>query len=298
MHPAFYVVLGHAVAAVFLGWLYFRHYQMTRSPIGVFNLVDVVLLLAAINLIPFLYLMLPLWFAASLLTLVVLGLLYFTWEPVLRTRRAIWLPVMALLGADIGTALLSGVNSAAFFAINNIVMVISVVGATNLWAQSGMKARDLSVLAGALVIYDFIATIQFTLMDDLIARLAEVPLAPMIAWNTGDSFGLGIGLGDMLMATVFPLVMRKAFGRTAGIVAMALALGALGTMLALLDLGVVGITIPAMVVLGPLILLQYAYCRGRQKYERTTWQYLQAEPLGVGAATSSAVGATDLAPSS
>ncbi|MFQ6026001.1 MAG: hypothetical protein ACE5Q6_00645 [Dehalococcoidia bacterium] len=58
-----------------------------------------------------------------------------------------------------------------------------------------------------------------------------------------------------------------------------------GAMLALLDLGIVRITIPAMVVLGPLVLLQYAYCLHRQKYERTAWQYLQAEPLGIRAAT-------------
>ena len=36
---------------------------------------------------------------------------------------------------------------------------------------------------------------------------------------------------------------------------------------------------PAMVVLGPLMVLQYAYWRRRCGTERTTWQYLQAEPL-------------------
>ena len=32
------------------------------------------------------------------------------------------------------------------------------------------------------------------------------------------------GLGDVLLATVFPLVMRKAYGRLAGLLAMSLAL--------------------------------------------------------------------------
>jgi len=35
---------------------------------------------------------------------------------------------------------------------------------------------------------------------------------------------------------------------------------------------------PVMVVLGPLMVLQYAYWRRRRGKERTTWQYLQAEP--------------------
>jgi hypothetical protein len=35
---------------------------------------------------------------------------------------------------------------------------------------------------------------------------------------------------------------------------------------------------PVMVVLGPLMMLQYAYWRHRRQ-ERTTWQYLQAEPI-------------------
>jgi hypothetical protein len=32
------VVLGHAVGAAGLGWLYFRRYALARPPIGVFNL--------------------------------------------------------------------------------------------------------------------------------------------------------------------------------------------------------------------------------------------------------------------
>ena len=43
-----------------LSWAYFRRYQLSRPPIGVFGLGDVVVMLAAIILIPFLYLALPL----------------------------------------------------------------------------------------------------------------------------------------------------------------------------------------------------------------------------------------------
>ena len=52
----------------------------------------------------------------------------------------------------------------------------------------------------------------------------------------------------------------------------------LAGLLALLDLGLVRATIPAMVVLGPLTVAQYLVWRHRGR-ERTTWEYLQAEPL-------------------
>ncbi len=82
---------------------------------------------------------------------------------------------------------------------------------------------------------------------------------------------MGIGLGDLLLATVFPLVLRKAFGRPAGITAIGLALAAIGMLLALPLQGV----FPMMVVLGPLMGLQYLFWSRRRGQERTTWQYLQ-----------------------
>ena len=90
-----------------------------------------------------------------------------------------------------------------------------------------------------------------------------------LPWGT-SSAALGIGLGDVLLATVFPLVMRKAFGRAAGIAALVIALLAIGTMLAL----PLKVVFPAMVVLGPLMMLQYLYWRSRRGPERTTRRYL------------------------
>ena len=104
MIGAILILFIHAVAALGLGWLYFRRYAIQRPPIGVFNLWDVALMLGGIILIPYLYLALPRWFAAGLLGLGALGILYFTLEPVFPGRRFIWPVVMVLLGADIGAA--------------------------------------------------------------------------------------------------------------------------------------------------------------------------------------------------
>jgi hypothetical protein len=70
--------------------------------------------------------------------------------------------------------------------------------------------------------------------------------------------------------------MRKAFGHSAGITAVMLAPAAIGTLLVLPLQGV----FPVMVVLGPLMILQYLFWRRSRGWERTTWQYLQEEPLG------------------
>jgi hypothetical protein len=273
------VVVTLAVASVLLCSAYFRRYQVTRPPIGVFNGRDVAVLLAAIVLIPYLYLVLPLAVVATLLVLTTLGILWFTCEPVLRSRRLLVAVVVAALVADVTTALIAGTASNTFLAVNNVVLVVVVVGVTNLWAQSGMKARDAAALAAGLAVYDFVATSQLTLMTDLIDRLSEVPLVPFIAWREGAG-ALGIGLGDLLLAGVFPLVMRKAFGPRAAAIALATGIVVIVAVLGLIQLGAIDFTVPVMVVLGPLMVAQYALTIRRQGSERTTREYLQAEPLG------------------
>jgi hypothetical protein len=274
------VILSLAAAAALLAWLYYRRFAIIRPPVGVFNLGDIAVMIAAVILVPFLYLLLPLWLVAGILALGSLSLLYFTWEPVLRSTWAVWLVTILLAGADLAAALAPGADPAWFFAANNAVIVLTVVGVTNLWAQSGMKAREAAILGAALAIYDLVATSFLPLMTDLFTRLETLPFAPVLAWPVGAGGGwFSIGLGDLLMAAVFPLVMRKAFGRIAGLLALASGLGAIGLLVLGLVSGLLAGAIPVMVVLGPLMVLQYACWRRLQGPERTTWQYLQVEPV-------------------
>jgi len=279
LSSSFYVVLGFSVSAVLLGWAYFRRYEITRPPVGVFGLGDVALMIGAIVVLPYLYLAFPLWLVGGIFALGMLSILYFTAEPVLGARWAVWLVALMLLGADIWTQLWFGALSTPFLVVNNAVLVIAVAGTANLWAQSGMKARDATVLAGMLVVYDLIATSLLPLTNDLFTRLAGTPFTPLVAWGA-DGDLLGIGLGDLLLATTFPLVMRKAFGRSAGIAAMAINLGTIATTMTFLQLANVRVTVPLMTALGPLMVLEYIYWIRKRGQERTTWQYLHAEPLG------------------
>jgi hypothetical protein len=281
------ILLLHVLLVLFLSWLYFRRYQVTRPPIGVFSLGDVAFMLGGIVLIPYLYLSLPRWIIGGLLLLGASSILYFVLEPILRARWAIWLVTLCLVLADLGTAWGLGTQSKLFILVNNLIQLLSVVGVTVLWVQSGMKARDLTVLAVALAGYDFLSTTQLPLMGDLFSRLSGLPFAPLVVWPVASAGQwLGIGLGDLLLAAAFPLVMRKAFRRIAGLAALLIGLGALAILLVLPMGGVFAKIFPVMVVLGPLMGLQYLYWRYQCGAERTMWQYLLAEPTHRDNATS------------
>ncbi|HEX6510457.1 MAG TPA: hypothetical protein VF221_22745 [Chloroflexota bacterium] len=278
-NPAFYIVLGFTAAAAVASWDYSRRFQLARPPIGVMTLGDVAVMIGATIVVPYLYLRLPLWLVAGLFALGVLLVLYTMAEPVLHARWAIWLVALILLATDMGTNARFGATSLPFLLANNVVLTLVIVGVANLWAQSGTKARDVALLAGTLGIYDVIATSFLPVTNDLFHHLAGMPLTPMLAWGSGSN-QLGIGLGDVLLATVFPLVMRKAFGRTAGLVAAALSLCAIALMATALALLDIRAAIPVMAALGPLMLLQYRYWMRRQGSDRTTWQYVRAELYG------------------
>jgi hypothetical protein len=276
MHTAYPIVLGGGALAALLSWCYFRRYAVSRPPVGVFNMPDVAILLTAIVLVPYAYLHLPLGVVVVLLALTVSSVLWFTLEPVLRRRWLVAAAVVCAVAADVVLVMAQGALSNGFLAVNGVLMIVAVVGVANLWVQSGMGAREVTVLGAALAVYDFIATSQLTLMTDLIGRLSEIPFVPFLAWDAHGA-GLGVGLGDLLLISAFPLAMRKSFGHEAGRFAFAAGIAVLAAVLAIIDLGIITTAIPVMVVLGPLMVAQFAFW-SRRAPQRTTLEYLQAEP--------------------
>ena len=279
---ALLVTVGLAGATMLLGWCYFRRCAIPRPPIGVITLGDVSLILVGIVAGPFIYLALPPGLAAGLLGLVLLGMLQLTLEPLAGSRRS-WLAAALLTAVDLVAWLRFGPSSAPTVAANNVVLVIATVGIANLWAQSGLRARDAAVLAGALTIYDEVFTSQLTVMASLFGHLGALPFAPLGGWPVGDGGWLAVGAGDLLVMTVFPLVLGRAFGRGAALLAMALGFGTLAAMLMAVALGLVASTFPAMLGLGPVCVLQYLVWATVRGPERTTWQYRLAERVGAGA---------------
>lgn len=283
------MMLTFVIAAILASWFYFRRFSLNRPPIGVINLYDIALMIAGIIVTPYLYLWIPLWLVVGLLTLGTLGLLPFGFEPLLHkfTGRSwlVWLLTLVLIVADMGAAYLWTTSSRPFLLVNNVVMFLSVITITNLWAQSGLKARDVTLLGVALIVYDLIATAYLPLMGDLFQRMMRLPLGTQFAWAldiNGDINGVAgagalvaIGIGDVLLAAVFPLIMRRAFGVWAGRLALICSITTL-VGLPLLPLTTI---FPVMIVLGPVMLLQYLAWRYWRGSERTTWRYLQAEPF-------------------
>jgi hypothetical protein len=279
MFQAILVLALHIVAALILSGAYFRRYALLRPPIGVFNLWDVALMLAGILCVPYLYLLLPAGVVAGLLGLGALGIGYTTVEPVLRRPSWRWTVVVITAVADLICLLHFGAGSTPFLLVNNLLQVLVVIGVANLWAQSGMKARDCALVGAALLLYDVLFTSVLPLMANLFVRLGELPFAPQMGWPLPDGRVLAIGLGDLLLAAVFPLVMRKAYGTMAGAQAILLTVAALAAVL-LLPVVLPSLAIfPVMVVLGPLMVGQVWHWRRRMPGERTTWQFRQAEPF-------------------
>ena len=277
------VVNGFAAASVLAAWWYFRRYQLNRPPLGAFNRTDVVIMLVALVTVPYVYLVLPAWVAAAFLAVGVVSVLSTGLQPVLQARRARWAIVATLVGFDILLAATQGARDSRFLVVNDLVLLGVVVGTAVLWAQGGMKARDLALLVGGITVYDVFATTQASVMADIARQLSSIPFVPFVAWGTPEQ-GLALGLGDLLVAAVFPLVMRKAYGRTAGRVGLASSLATVVSMLTVLYLASDAPMVPAMVVMGPVMLAQIAWWARRHGAERTTWQYLRAEPLPVAAA--------------
>jgi hypothetical protein len=274
------VVLAFMLASIAGGFLYFRRVRINRPPIGVVNLRDALILVGLLIVMPYLYLALPLVVVTALLAVIVLTALFMTLEPLVPHRPTLWVLCLGAVAADITLALSRGVTSDSFLLFNNVVLCVVVIGAANLWAQSGMKAREVAVLAAVLTCYDFIATWQLHLMTEVFLRLGQLPLVPVVAWGITDpNTSLRLGLGDLLMLTVTPLVFRKAFGRRAGLVALGSSAVVLTVMLTLMTAQIITGSVPVMGVLGPMIVAQYWYWTRTVGTERTTREYLRAEPL-------------------
>jgi hypothetical protein len=244
--------MSFAIVCACGGLLYFRRVQLPRPPLGVFGTSDVLIIFVMIILVPFLYVVLPVWGAFILLSLAFISILTSTLHPLFRHRTITWGVTLLLFGGNIAVWHMLGVTHPMSQLLNNSLIVIVVIGTVNTWAQAGMKAPHAVLLGVLLIVYDYIATAQTSMMGDVMQRLNALPFAPMLAWGEGHTAAV-LGLGDLLMVTLFPLVMLKGFGRSAGVLSLAIGI----CVLLALPLVAIGTLFPVMVVLGPVMLLQY-----------------------------------------
>src|SRR5690348_15923645 len=119
---AYWVVIGFIALTIVSGWIYFRRYLIARPPIGVFDFTDIVLFGIIIVAMPYIYLVLPLWFVGGLLALGTLNILYLTWMPILRSRWVVWALILVIMLVDVAVAAVFTTYSNLYFAVNDAVL--------------------------------------------------------------------------------------------------------------------------------------------------------------------------------
>ncbi|MHA6757663.1 hypothetical protein [Streptacidiphilus sp. PAMC 29251] len=258
------VALLTAAAAFYLGRV-----RMPRPPVGVYTSGDVAVLCVGVVLAPFLYLDLPGVAVSALFGLVFCSAVQFTLAPLLAGPRA-WALALAATAAT-GACAVAGLSSASRIG-TDAVLALAVVGVANLWTQSGLRSAQVAVFAAVLACYDLAATGLTDVTGRFAAQVQNRPFAPLLAL-TGGAKPVGVGLGDLLLLVLFPLVATKAFGRAAGWWAAAVGLLVTSTVSLLFGLGLLASGFPLLTALGPLIVLQHLFWTRRLGAERSTVQW-------------------------
>ncbi|MFE4515216.1 hypothetical protein ACFRMQ_13635 [Kitasatospora sp. NPDC056783] len=280
--PAALTALSAAVAAeTALAARYLARVRMPRPPVGVYTAGDVAVLCAGVVLAPLLYTALPGAAVCALFGLVCCLALQFTLAPLLTAtgpRAVPWSWAIALTAtAATTTAALTGHPGAAR-AGSDLTIAAAVIGVANLWTQSGLRSTHTAALAAALTVYDLTATTLTDTTTRFFAQVQDRPFAPMLAL-TGGPAPVAIGLGDLLLLVLHPLVAAKAHGRTAAVCAALTGLATTSAVSACFAAGWLTTGFPLLTALGPLIVAQHLYWRRRFGGERTTAQWRAGHPL-------------------
>lgn len=278
------IVAAHVVALAALALLYLRRVRMDRPPIGVFNRRDIFVITMVVIAIPPVYLRLPDFLIAAVFCLVALILLQVITSPLLGSRWS-WLFAAVAVAVNIALALRGGGEDRDpwFFAVNNVMIVLLALGVANLWVQAGLRARYVALFALLLTGYDIIATAYLPVMVEFFFRVVQLPFAPAVAWGDGPGM-VGVGVGDLLVIALWITVVEKAYGGRAALVAGTAGVLAVGGLLAAFWVGWLVDPVPAMVTLGPVVVIGYLLLTKIYGPERTTGQYYATRD-GSGAAS-------------
>ncbi|MFC6083210.1 hypothetical protein [Sphaerisporangium aureirubrum] len=245
---------------------YCARYRLPRPPVGTYTYPDMVVIFAVVVVAPLAYLHLPGPVVAGVFGLVLLSAVQLALAPLVGGRRA-W-AVSAVLCLATGAAALTGAT-VAVTVLTDCMLAAGVVAVTSLWSQSGMRAGHVALFAALLTVYDLVATVATTVMTRFFAEVRGLPFAPLLVLGDGP-VPVAVGLGDLMMLVLFPLVARRSFGRTAGLVAALAGVAVTAALSALFARGVLTEGVPLLTVLGPVVVAQYVLWRATGHRERRT----------------------------
>ncbi|MFP5282249.1 MAG: hypothetical protein ACLGIF_02220 [Actinomycetes bacterium] len=283
-----------------LALLYVRGVRLERPAIGTFNRRDIVMLFVFIVGLPLLYLVLPLEPLIVFLGITFVSALAIGLRPLL-TPTLTWLGVGLVVGLNIWMArtLLGTVTGWQLFWLENSALVIAAaVMVANLYVQGGMRLQHVAWFGLILAVYDALFTFIWPVTSILTQRFLESPLDPAIGFRLGI-FNAALGLGDLLVYSMFVIAVYKAYGR----VTLRLALGvtvvfgavtpALAPLVfsALIDART-DLVVPAQVAFGPAAFVSYLWLRRRFGRERTMAEFWTSADVPRPARRAAAIPAT------
>jgi hypothetical protein len=268
------VVCGGALA-------YFRRVRIERPAVGTFNARDVVILLVFVGVLPFVYGWLPVPLVTCLLAVTFASALYFGYRSLLGSA-GIWLGIGLLFGFNIWSShhVMGSIPGwQLWYTEQSIVVGLSAIAVCNLYLQGGMKLRHVAWLSLGLACYDVVFASYYPLTGRLLARYITHPLTPVMGMRFGE-VDYVVGLGDLLVYSLFFLAAYKAYGRRAATIAagVIVVMGGFATAFVpfLFDFKNANLDtlIPAQSLFGPAAFVTYLWMKRHYGRERTMAEYL------------------------
>jgi hypothetical protein len=278
MSLAFYqatVVCLGAVLAIVAALTFSGRVVLPRPAIGTFNGRDVLVLFAFIGTLPVLYLAVPRVALACFLCVTFASAMHIGYRPVV-PGAVLWPGIAALLSADIVLAAVSGTSTGswqAYWAVNSVIVMLTVAAVSNLYIQGGMRLVHVAWFALGLAVYDPVFTFVFPVTDKLADRFDGFALDPSMGFQLGPNTQ-NIGLGDLLVFTLFVLAAYRGYGRRAALASVAaviafgcvapIALSAVASALSTEG----GFVIPVQTFFGPAAFMLYLWFAKRETVPR------------------------------
>lgn len=288
---------------------YLRHVRMERPGIGTFKGRDIAILTVFLATLPLLYIHLPRVVLTSFLAVTFIASISIGLKPLLKPAQ-VWFVVGGLIGLNIWLArtMLGTVHGwQIYWAEDAILVVLGAASVANLYVQGGMKLKHVASFALTLAFYDVVFTTAFPVTDALAEDFLGFPLDPSVGMRFGIA-NAALGLGDLLVYSLFFCASFKAYGRKGAKLAGGLVMlfGVAGPSYASLVVDVLDARgdriIPAQAIFGPAAFLAYRWMRKHWGRERTMKEFLesddmpQAEVRGVAAEVPTAQAGVDQVP--
>jgi hypothetical protein len=263
---------------------YFRRVRIDRPPVGTFNARDVVILLIFIGILPFVYGWLPDTLVTCLLSVTFASALYIGYRPLLGSA-GIWLGIGLLFGFNIWSShhLMGTIPGWQLWYTEQSIMVgLSAIAVCNMYLQGGMRLRHVAWLSLGLAGYDILFASYYPLTGKLLARYITHPLTPVVGMRFGG-VDYAVGLGDLLVYSLFFVTAYKAYGAQAAKIAavVIVVMGGFATafipFIFNLSNANLDILIPAQSLFGPVAFLTYLWMKRHYGRERTMAEYLASQ---------------------